>query len=312
MDIKHKYSGIENRIVIVAGGPRCGTTFLYYYLKEHPNIFVPYYKEIDFFSYHYEIGIKQYLKNFKSMPEDAVGFDISPSYIVDEESIDIVIDRIKKFNPNIKIVMGVRNPVDFAVSNYHQIDKYWYWMPPFEDFIKKFELRMGYNRINMEFKNMFFEVVKKYKKSFGKNLLIYNFDLIKKDPLSVLKAIEVFIGLPDYFNKANFKNRIINASSHSEIKLVYYLKAWLKSHRIPKTSNWFTDTLNRASQINLFNYINKSKKQEDFQEKHSHYYQIAKQFLKDQEDDFLRLFADHDIQIGTGESCCLQSQNCST
>jgi hypothetical protein len=309
MDTWHKHLELKNRIVIVPGMPRCGTTFLHYHLREHPNIFMAYFKEIDFFGYHYDIGIKQYLKNFKSMPENAVGFDISPGYVADKESIDIVIDRIKKFNPNIKIVLGARNPVDYAVSNYHQLDKYWYGMPPFEEFIKKFELRIGYNRINMDLKNMVFEVLEKYKKSFGKNLLIYNFDLIRKDPLAVLKAIEAFVGLPNYFNKADFKDRIINASAHAEIKLVYYLKAWLKSHRIPKTSNVITDKLNRISQINPFYKINKSKKIQDFQKRHFHYYQIAKQFLKGQEDEFLRLFAVHDIQIGTGEPYYLLPTN---
>jgi hypothetical protein len=292
----------KKRIVIVAGGPRCGSTFLHYHLRNHPNFFMPYYKEIDFFCYHYHIGIENYLRNFKPMAKDMVGFDISPGYVVDQENNDKVIQRIKGFNPNVKVILGVRNPVDFAVSNYLQIDKYLYWMPPFEEFVKNFKLKLGYNRINMNFKTMVFDVLEKYKKAFGKNLLIYNFEVVKKDPLILLNAIENFVGVQNYFNKNTFINKRINASNNAEIKLVYFLKAWLKSHRIPKVSNSFTDKLNRISLINPFRVINKSRKEKAYKNIHSKYYDIAKDYLSEEDKKFYDIFSRTDIQLGNGEA----------
>ena len=36
---------------IIAGFPKCGTTSLYHYLNEHPQIFMPNQKELHFFTF---------------------------------------------------------------------------------------------------------------------------------------------------------------------------------------------------------------------------------------------------------------------
>lgn len=46
--IVNKLNNIPN--VLVAGVPKSGTTSLYKYLKEHPDIFLPDTKELHFFS----------------------------------------------------------------------------------------------------------------------------------------------------------------------------------------------------------------------------------------------------------------------
>ena len=35
--------------LFIIGAPKCGTTFLYYYLRQHPDIFFPSFKEPHFF-----------------------------------------------------------------------------------------------------------------------------------------------------------------------------------------------------------------------------------------------------------------------
>ena len=41
---------IKKPNVLVAGFPKCGSTFLYHLLKQHPDIFIPNIKELNYFN----------------------------------------------------------------------------------------------------------------------------------------------------------------------------------------------------------------------------------------------------------------------
>ncbi|MBN2757956.1 MAG: hypothetical protein JXR51_12320 [Bacteroidales bacterium] len=40
--------------------PRAGTTFMYHYLQKHPEVFLPYRKEIQYFDLNYSEGENWY------------------------------------------------------------------------------------------------------------------------------------------------------------------------------------------------------------------------------------------------------------
>ena len=57
--------------LFIVGAPKCGTTFLYHYLKQHPEIYFPDFKEPHFFGSDlirkngaYDLS----LNNYKSLP----------------------------------------------------------------------------------------------------------------------------------------------------------------------------------------------------------------------------------------------------
>jgi len=109
----------------VAGAPRCGTTALYTYLRQHPYIFLPAIKELHYFASDFsdiqKIAFKtddDYLKIFAEANEQhlAVG-EISPLYLYSE----VALKRIKAFSPLAKIILVLRNPVDF-VQSIHQLN----------------------------------------------------------------------------------------------------------------------------------------------------------------------------------------------
>ncbi|MDO8753951.1 MAG: sulfotransferase domain-containing protein [Anaerolineales bacterium] len=109
----------------VAGAPRCGTTALYTYLKRHPYIFLPSIKELHYFASDFsdvqKIAFKtdnDYLKIFAGANERhlAVG-EISPLYFYSK----VALNRIKEFDPSAKIILALRNPVDF-VQSIHQLN----------------------------------------------------------------------------------------------------------------------------------------------------------------------------------------------
>ena len=101
---------------LVIGAAKAGTTWLYSCLYEHPEIYLPDIKELHFFSYEdvYQKGFNWYESNFRNVTvEKAVG-EVSPSYLPFESTAE----RIYTYNPDIQLIVILRNPIDRAYSHY--------------------------------------------------------------------------------------------------------------------------------------------------------------------------------------------------
>lgn len=111
----------------VVGAPRAGTTSLYHYLGQHPEIFTPAVKEPQFFSWpqinetYYQARFvgeqSDYLALFSGRTDERAAGDFSTSYMHEPTAAQ----RICDFNPRAKIVMVLRNPVERALSH-HRMD----------------------------------------------------------------------------------------------------------------------------------------------------------------------------------------------
>ncbi len=108
----------------IVGTPKSGTTSLYKFLEEHPQIFVPTVKEPHFFAvpevkntyYKTKIidTISSYLKLYtQATTYKAIG-DFSTSYLKNPYAAQ----RIYDFNPDAKIIIVLRDPVERAISHY--------------------------------------------------------------------------------------------------------------------------------------------------------------------------------------------------
>lgn len=115
---------------IVVGAAKCGTTSLFRYLQQHPDIFLPESKELNYFSSDIlyrntnGVGDKDTLSTIVTSREDyekvyrytgrvkAIG-DVSPSYLYNK-----VHNRIYSELGAVKIVVMLRNPVEKAYSQY--------------------------------------------------------------------------------------------------------------------------------------------------------------------------------------------------
>src|SRR6476469_7501074 len=104
---------------IIIGCQRCGTTSLYTYLAQHPQILTPIKKEMDFFSWHFDRGIDWYLAHFLPMPpgEQFVTGEASPSYFDSREAPE----RLYSLFPEAKLIVLLRNPVDRAISQFYRL-----------------------------------------------------------------------------------------------------------------------------------------------------------------------------------------------
>jgi len=59
-------NSIHSPDFLIIGAQKCGTTSLFYYLSQHPDLSLPKLKEIHFFDLNYEKGIDWYYSFFRS------------------------------------------------------------------------------------------------------------------------------------------------------------------------------------------------------------------------------------------------------
>lgn len=102
----------------IVGAAKSGTTSLYNYLRQHPNVFMPIEKEPFFFGdWRASVSredLEGYLRLFEDAGEDTVAGEASTTYLYSESAAS----EIKQFQPRAKIIMVLRNPVDRAYSQY--------------------------------------------------------------------------------------------------------------------------------------------------------------------------------------------------
>ena len=102
------------------GAAKAGTTSLYYYLKQHPQIFLPLTKEPHFFDHteNYEKGIATYLKNhFQGAEKYSIRGEATPAYF---HKVSKVAPRLAKIyaRNEPRFIVILRDPVQRAWSHY--------------------------------------------------------------------------------------------------------------------------------------------------------------------------------------------------
>ena len=102
---------------VIIGVHKGGTTSLYAYLIQHPQVIAPIKKEMDFWSWKFNGSVDWYRSHFSPIPEQGnfLTGEASPSYFDYRE----VPTRLFNAFPKIKLILLLRNPVDRAVSQYH-------------------------------------------------------------------------------------------------------------------------------------------------------------------------------------------------
>jgi hypothetical protein len=211
----------QQRLFILAGMPRTATTFLYQRFQEHPAIFCPYRKETNFFSVNHTNGADWYRNLYTDMEPGQIGADVSPVYFLDDNAID----RIRTFEPEMPVILGVRPASDWALSWYTQVLSAHYGeKPSFEEFATDYTLKISGGEIQQGFRNGFIRrMIERYRDEFGDNLFLYHYRALREDPLALINSIERFLGVPQYFSEENLKNEIVNAGTRRNIGIIAHL-----------------------------------------------------------------------------------------
>ncbi len=126
---------------LIIGAQKCGTTSLFHHLSCHPSLVTPRIKEVNFFDAdnRFARGTWFYHSYFPFRSLSTLGsksFEATPSYMGGQVKTKKTVARLKQYNPSIKLVVILRNPIDRAYSawqmycRYYRLNPDWYfkWM----------------------------------------------------------------------------------------------------------------------------------------------------------------------------------------
>ena len=199
---------------LIVGAAKAGTTSLYHYLRQHPDIFMPEWKELSFFigdpygPLHKVKSQQYYGKVFAQAKNQTAVGEASTSYLYDEAAPEIIKDKLG----SIKILIILRDPVAMSYSLYnHQVRRE-------GETIENFEAALdaeAHRKNDPDFKKncygwhanyyyyqrgLYYQQVRRYLDKFGKdNVKIILFDELTADPVRVVQQVFRFLGVDDTF-----------------------------------------------------------------------------------------------------------------
>jgi len=108
--------------LFIVGAPKCGTTAWTQYLSSHPDIFFSTPKELEYFCTDFpRWGVieneSEYLRHFDAAEARKIIAEASVRYLYSAEAAD----NIKRFNPDARILIFVRDQVDYLPSLHNQM-----------------------------------------------------------------------------------------------------------------------------------------------------------------------------------------------
>lgn len=212
--------------LFIVGAPKCGTSALFYYLKQHPQIFMACGKELHFFGtdvrYPKRPTLDQYLLNFAEARDESRVGEASTSYLFSRSAAR----EIRAFNPSARIVIMLRNPVEMMYSLHSEM---LYWLnEDIEDFKTALEAEeqrkqglLWPRRVHiidyLFYRNVahFTEQVRRYMEVFGRDAVrVIVHDDFKADPQHVFGQTLSFLGVdPAFrppFDQVNLNKRVRN------------------------------------------------------------------------------------------------------
>jgi Sulfotransferase domain len=224
---------------VIAGAPKCGTTSLYYYLQEHPSIFMPANKEPRFFCNYsldqFEFGKKHFHPNIVTDPDSYLSlFDNAPQgAICGEASTDYLsrsgtAARIHDWNPHTKIIIMLRNPVDRAYSEYRHSIKAGLQTETFWNSLRLENARVagGYDPIFWHVRRgLYSSAVEDFIDTLGRdNVRIILFDEFSADTARIVMSIFEFLGVPQIDVDTSTRHAADDRTPHNRAGISSFIK----------------------------------------------------------------------------------------
>lgn len=278
---------------LIVGTPKSGTSAIHEYLRNHPEIFMPAHKEIHFFGSEFKIENNRYRKQLTETEYHETFKQAKDGQVLGESSVfylysDDAPSQIKAYNPNMKIIVSLRHPVDFLIS-YHQ-DSLYVEQEVESDFWKALALekirREGGNvPPNNNFpKTVFYSELVEYSKYvhnyfnvFGReNVKVLIFEEFFKNPQQGYQDILKFLNLNHtnfslpQFKKINPRRSIKNKTIDTIIKrppnfLRYFLRILFPSEKLRLSIFTKLRLLNTTHQkVNILSFKEKQELQQKY------------------------------------------------
>ncbi|RVU83613.1 sulfotransferase [Leucothrix sargassi] len=187
--------------VIFIGPLKTATSYIYDYYLHHPDVATSEpIKELFYYDDYYDKGNDWYLEHFPHCEDKKVTIDVSPSYMIR----DVALERIKRDNPNAKIVMTLRDPIERFDSHVKHHLRHGY---AYDGFSKLLE---DHPRIVRG--SQYEKYVDQWIAAFGEdNVFILDYSELKQDPESFLRKTCDIVGVP-FHDNYEFGNKVNSAA----------------------------------------------------------------------------------------------------
>tara|TARA_B100000768_G_scaffold34623_1_gene33225 strand:+ start:898 stop:1764 length:867 start_codon:yes stop_codon:yes gene_type:complete len=216
----------------IVGAPKSGTTSLFHYLNRHPQVVMSSQKEPNYFSYnaiheqgmYYDNNSINTLDKYESLflqKENMLYGEASVSYLF----YDNVAEDIKKYNPNSKIIIMLRNPIERAFSHYLMDYRLGLISDSFENIITK---KSKHKNAHL-FYQQYIEVskysgqIQRYLDFFEKeNILFIDFEDFKKNISFTVGKVYSFLNISTRFNiDKHLKHNVFTMPKNKVIRFIY-------------------------------------------------------------------------------------------
>jgi len=186
---------------LIIGSQKSGTTSLYHVLRQHPQIFMPDRKEVNFFflEEEYRRGLQYYQAYFDPAPPQASALgEASPGYICHPDAPA----RIHQLLPAAKLILTVRNPIDRAYSQYWDNRRSLSEHRTFAQVVEV-ALEPTYHpaRLGYFSRGTYIQYIQRFLENIPReNLLVLLFDDLRHSPGSFYRQIYQFLEVdPDFY-----------------------------------------------------------------------------------------------------------------
>jgi hypothetical protein len=209
---------------LVVGAMKSGTTALYYYLEQHPQIYMSPVKEPNFFCFEGQknadansiTDIETYRSLFKGVSKEKAFGEASHCYLSEPGALK----RIKHHVPEARFIAIIRNPVDRAYSHFLHVVRN--SIEPITDFAQALrEEETGASR-ERAFQNyigigLYYGQLKRYFDTFGRDRTkVYLYEDLSNAPVDALQDAFRFLEVDDSFVPDVSLQR--NVSGHPKYK----------------------------------------------------------------------------------------------
>ena len=234
---------------VIAGAARCGTTSLYYYLKQHPEIGFPDKKEPKFFSAKaqnfphngpgdhtvdramvHDFG--EYEKLFQNLGKTQLVGEASSDYLYYHKTSA---EEMYSVLGDIPIILCLRNPIDRAYSAYNNLVRDQRETLGFEEALASEEKRLSENWDWMwayKAGGLYAEQVETFQHVFS-NVKVILFEDLKEDADAIVKELFDFLGVDSqmqvdtstrYSHSGKAKNKLVAFLSNRANPVAFALR----------------------------------------------------------------------------------------
>jgi hypothetical protein len=204
--------GLPSALII--GAQRSGTTSLFNYLVQHPDVLPPLGKELHYFDFYYARGVEYYRGRFPfshRLRGGVLTLDATPYYLMHP----LVPQRAAQLLPDVKIIAVLRNPITRALSHYEHEVRGGREQLSFSEAIERESERLAgeeerlrreptyyswnHHRYAYTGRGLYMQQLRRWLEYYPRSqLLVLQSESLFRDPAAATAEVHAFLGLRDH------------------------------------------------------------------------------------------------------------------